>query len=61
MDPQQDTSGDYGYDLAHEAAGRRAQPVGQNEGEERPPLAPDGRAEPDGDYGYDEAHDFRAR
>jgi hypothetical protein len=59
VDPQRDTSGDYGYDLAHEAAGREGRPVAPDGGEERPPVAAGGRAEPDGDYGYDEAHDFR--
>jgi hypothetical protein len=52
-----EASGDYEYDLAHEAvAGRRRatrQPAG------RPGLAPTGQAaEPDQDMSYDEAHDF---
>lgn len=60
MDRQQDTSGDYGYDLAHEAAERQA-PTGPTAGEERPPVPDDSRTAPDGDLGYDEAHDFRVR
>jgi len=52
-----DTSGDYEYDLAHEAvAGRRSatrQPAA------RPGQAPAGQAaEADQDMSYDEAHDF---
>ena len=61
MDPQQDSSGDYGYDLAHEAAGRRTTPVEPTGDEGRPPPADDSGTAPDGDFGYDEAHDFRAR
>jgi hypothetical protein len=61
MDRQQDSSGDYGYDLVHEAAGREASRPAPTVGEERPPLADDSRTAPDGDFGYDEAHDFRAR
>ena len=58
MDRQQDTSGDYGYDLAHEAAGRPAapgHPTGGEPAEGRPPAP---RSEPTGDLEYDEAHDF---
>ena len=58
MDRQQDPSGDYGYDLAHEATGRgRAS-------EERPPdpeaerRPVDARDDQGQDLGYDEAHDF---
>lgn len=61
MEPQQDTPGDYGYDLAHEAAGRQGAPAGPHGSDERPPRADDGAAEPDGDFGYDEVHDFRRR
>jgi hypothetical protein len=54
----QDTSGDYGYDLAHEAAGRPAtaeEPAGSAQ-QERRPAEP--RTESGGDLEYDEAHDF---
>ena len=58
MDSQQNTSGDYGYDLVHEALGRPAtpeQPAGGEQREQRPARA---RTERDGDLEYDEAHDF---
>ena len=58
MDSQQDTSGDYGYDLAHEATGRQAAtrpPTGGEHLERRPPAP---RRERTGDLEYDEAHDF---
>ena len=58
MDSQQDTTGDYGYDLVHEAAGRSAeppQPAGGAQQEHRPEGA---AGESGGDLEYDEAHDF---
>jgi hypothetical protein len=57
VDREQDASGDYGYDLAHEAGrqGRPAEPTGDAP---RPPLPAESRPEPDGDFAYDEAHDF---
>jgi hypothetical protein len=55
--PEQDTSGDYGYDLAHDdvRAGRRPEPHPRRE-----PAAPAKRtaADLDSDLGYDEAHGF---
>ena len=58
MDRQQDTTGDYGYDLAHEATGRtRAveDRTGNTGGERSPAHRPAGEGQ---DLGYDEAHDF---
>ena len=58
MNSQQDTSGDYGYDLAHEAVARPArheQPAGAPRQEPRPA---DAAADSGGDLEYDEAHDF---
>ena len=58
VDTQADTSGDYGYDLAHEATGRREpprQPVGGEQPARRPTEA---KPDPGGDLEYDEAHDF---
>jgi len=51
-----ETSGDYGYDLVHEEAGRQASKPGP-EPSGGPPA--DGIDDVQGDYGYDEAHDFR--
>jgi hypothetical protein len=55
--PQQETSGDYGYDLAHEAAGGGTKPEGD---EHRPHTVvhPGGTSDRSEDYGYDEAHGF---
>ena len=54
---QDDSSGDYAYDQAHErtAGGPRRRPA-----PDRSAPAPAGRRppEPDGDMSYDEAHDF---
>ena len=56
MDRQQDATGDYGYDLAHEAAGRPRTPEQPRPEGEKPPVA---RRGDDGeDFSYDEAHDF---
>ena len=56
VDRQQDTTGDYGYDLAHEAAGRPRTPEQPRPEGEKPPVA---RRGDDGeDFSYDEAHDF---
>jgi hypothetical protein len=62
VDRQQDTSGDYGYDLAHEAAGRSGTPregAVPDRGPEQhvSPPAP-ARADQGQDLEYDEAHDF---
>jgi hypothetical protein len=57
VDRQQDTSGDYGYDLAHEATGRGRAPddrAGQAQGDRSPAV---GKADQGEDLGYDEAHD----
>ena len=58
MDRQQDVSGDYGYDLAHEAAGSAGRPEVPAGDAEQQSLPAGSRSEPDGDFGYDEAHDF---
>jgi hypothetical protein len=50
-----DTSGDYGYDLVHEAVGDDRREGQQNVPGDRGPAPGD----QGGDYGYDEAHDFR--
>ena len=58
MDRQQDPSGDYGYDLVHEAARRpdsRETPAHPVDETRRP--AGD-RPDSGGDLEYDEAHDF---
>ena len=58
MDRSQDTSGDYGYDLAHEAVGRPATPADGTGGAERERYPVDGQDAQGEDLGYDEAHDF---
>lgn len=56
--PQQDTSGDYGYDLAHEAPAGVRRPE-QPEGHPRHAVVhPGGTSDRAEDYGYDEAHSF---
>ena len=55
---EQDTAGDYGYDLVHEEVGPRpaaAPRAAQQAGSTSPPSRP---AEASGDLEYDEAHDF---
>jgi hypothetical protein len=60
---QQETSGDYGYDLAHDDVqpSRRAD-AGRPDAPARPeraaPAKRSGPADPAGDLEYDEAHDF---
>ncbi len=58
MDRQDDTSGDYGYDLAHEATGRRNTPTPRTGGEQAERRPVERRSERTGDLEYDEAHDF---
>lgn len=58
MDRQQDTSGDYGYDLVHEAAGRGRASEDRAERVHGEPPPADGRPDQGQDLGYDEAHDF---
>ena len=53
-----EATGDYGYDLAHEAVGG-ARPPGRG-GEAKDAERAARSADQDGDYGYDEAHDFRS-
>jgi hypothetical protein len=57
VDREQDPSGDYGYDLAHEARGRPG-PSGEAvaRAERRRPPDAGAAADTDGDLGYDEAH-----
>jgi hypothetical protein len=59
VDRQQDASGDYGYDLAHEATGRGADPEERPAGDEVERQRPVVPADSGEDLGYDEAHDFR--
>ena len=58
MGRQQDTSGDYGYDLAHEATGPRTAPGDGTDGVERERVPVDPQPGQGDDLGYDEAHDF---
>ncbi len=55
---QQEPSGDYGYDLAHDdvRAGRPPEPAPRPE--QAAPVEPAGPADRAGDLEYDEAHDF---
>ncbi len=54
-------SGDYGYDMAHEATGGRAKAPEVRPGG-RPAPPPTGHeVEYDRDMSYDEAHDFQGR
>ncbi len=57
-EPQRDTSGDYGYDLAHEATARAKAPEPDSGHQPRTTVHPGGTADRDEDYAYDEAHDF---
>lgn len=56
--PQQDTSGDYGYDLAHEATGRATRPEPAEQHPRHAVVHPGGTSDRGEDYGYDEAHGF---
>jgi len=58
MEPGQQSTGDYGYDLVHEDVGRPAARPGTPP--DRPAGARPASAEDagSGDLGYDEAHDF---
>jgi hypothetical protein len=51
-----DTTGDYGYDLVHEAVGGSRPPDRGTDAKDAERAAREG--EQDGDYSYDEAHDF---
>ena len=53
MGRQQESGGDYGYDLVHEEVGAE-RPRGTTSEAAPAPAPEDGS----GDYGYDEAHDF---
>jgi hypothetical protein len=55
---RQNDSGDYGYDLAHEATGRRAAPPPRTGGEQAERRPAERQSERTGDLEYDEAHDF---
>jgi hypothetical protein len=58
VDSQPDTSGDYGYDLAHEAMSR-GRPPGDTAAPGPRPMSPaPARTDQDQDLEYDEAHDF---
>ena len=58
MGREQEPSGDYGYDLAHEATGRRPAAVDGPGGAQHEHGPVDGQAGQGEDLGYDEAHDF---
>jgi hypothetical protein len=56
--PEEGSSGDYSYDLAHEALEGATQP-GPGDGQPRPTVVhPGGTTDRGEDYGYDEAHSF---
>jgi hypothetical protein len=56
--PGPETSGDYGYDLAHEAV-RGGRPRDERPHHEPGPVKhAEGRADQGQDLAYDEAHDF---
>jgi hypothetical protein len=58
MEPDpRETTGDLGYDMAHEATGTPPRPPSPGTPPEVPPA--DTRDDATGDLGYDEAHDFR--
>jgi hypothetical protein len=62
MERDQETAGDYGYDLAHEGAGHgpvRGDTTGRRTSDAPSRAEPTGGAgEPSGDWSYDEAHGF---
>ncbi|SFL14196.1 hypothetical protein [Geodermatophilus ruber] len=61
MRPDQQSPGDYGYDLVHEETGRTPAPPDPPDPPDRQAGSPrHPAAEPAGeeDLGYDEAHDF---
>lgn len=58
MDRQQDTSGDYGYDLAHEATGRQLPAGHPTDAGHREHPAVESGVDSGGDLEYDEAHGF---
>ena len=53
-----DTSGDYGYDLAHEAARDQQGPATPAPARPGSTSHASGTADRGQDYAYDEAHDF---
>jgi hypothetical protein len=55
--PQQDASGDYGYDLAHEASAGSGPEPGERH-TRHAVVHPGGTSDRGEDYGYDEAHSF---
>ena len=59
---RRDTSGDYGYDMAHEGSAQHriggAAPADDPRHQRHATPGPGQPADHDGDYGYDEAHDF---
>jgi hypothetical protein len=56
VDPERDTSGDYGYDLVHEEVKRQGAESPRDRPPGNPPNRPEGESAPD--LGYDEAHGF---
>jgi hypothetical protein len=58
MNNDQDPSGDYGYDMAHEAMGTSQVPDRRTHHEHHGPPPAGGKADLDEDFNYDEAHDM---
>jgi hypothetical protein len=61
--PDRESSGDYGYDLAHENMAhenvpRAAAHDGPSDRERAGASPAAAKPDPDQDFGYDEAHDF---
>ncbi len=59
MQPDQQSSGDYGYDLVHQDVAAARPPAPPRPSAERAtPAPPPGRRDLADDLAYDEAHDF---
>jgi hypothetical protein len=61
MKQDHESSGDYGYDLAHDVPDTTSGTVTDAHRAKRPeghPTGSDGRSDRAQDFGYDEAHDF---
>jgi hypothetical protein len=56
--PEQESAGDYGYDLAHEQTGRPPARVDHPDHQHGRAGSPGGKGDRQEDFGYDEAHDF---
>jgi hypothetical protein len=58
MSGDDDQSGDYGYDLAHEVKAHLATPPSGHPAVPSTPIGAPRTIDPDADFGYDEAHEF---